>query len=324
MRMRWTYVLLAVLLVGCSEGYAPSGEDGSLDEDAGSDAGAMHDGGDAGFDDSGQADGSGDDASGGGDAASGDAGGSGDTSRTDTGSSSCTANHNGKVERDEISLRAGPRGTFKVAEDVTFDTSGTENSDGSRSWDLSQSFAGDRTVLVELRSLDGTWYKSKFPDADYAARLSDTDDKLGVFEATSGGLYLNGVVSRDDDSSKTELTYDPPAAILEFPVEQGATWSSESSVEGDFEGWYSSATATYDSQVDAYGTLKTPYGDFDVLRVRTDVKRHVSAFMPWYNSEFRIFSFVSECFGTVATITSKDKPEGPEFTEAAEIRRLSN
>jgi hypothetical protein len=35
------------------------------------------------------------------------------------------------------------------------------------------------------------------------------------------------------------------------------------------------------------------------------------------------YSFVSECFGTVATIRSEENESDAEFTEAAEVRRLT-
>ena len=37
----------------------------------------------------------------------------------------------------------------------------------------------------------------------------------------------------------------------------------------------------------------------------------------------RTFGFVSECYGTVATIVSKDYEAGAEFTTAAELWRLT-
>ena len=93
-------------------------------------------------------------------------------------------------------------------------------------------------------------------------------------------------------------------------------------VSGRLQGvyWSAFADATYTSQVDARGTLRTPFAEFDVLRVRTDFVQTVN-FTPIVR---RIsYAFVTECFGTVAVINSMDNEDDPAFTEAAEVRRLS-
>jgi hypothetical protein len=311
MSSRTVLTILAFALSGaCAPGVAPApsnGDDASLSEDGGVDAADV---GSEGSDTSGQAD-----------TGSSDAGSTGDTGGDDAGSSTCVPNHDGTIERSEVTLRPGLHATFRVAEDVTVDLHGEEQADGSRAWDLSESLPGDESVRVELQSLDGKWFNADYPDADYATRLSASEDVFGVFSVGPDGLYLNGVVSADDGTFATELHYDPPASILEFPIAQGSTWSSDSDVSGRYLGnpW-TSATEEYRSQVDAHGTLKTPsFGTFDVLRVRTDLERTVG-----FSTTTQItYTFVSECFGTVATIRSKDNEDQAEFTDAAEVRRLT-
>lgn len=316
-----TTFMVVALSYGCAPGYAPPDSTGDNDATLTDNSGV--DAADAGFDavdddaqDTGEQDDAGSDTAdtSGRDGGADDAGDDGDT-----GSSTCTPNHDGKIERSEVTLRPGLHATFRVAEDVAVDVRGTERADGSRVWDLSGEFDGDRSVLVELQSLDGTWYNPEFPDADYASKLADSEDEIGVFGAAQDGLYLHGVVTPDDGWSRTELAYDPPAKILAFPMEQGATWSSDSDISGWYLGGYWTADEEYQSQVDAHGTLETPFGDFPVLRVRTDMTRTVG-----FSVTTQItYSFVSECFGTVATIRSKENEDEAEFTEAAEVRRLT-
>jgi hypothetical protein len=313
MSSRTVLFLIAAALSGaCAPGYAPaeSSDDAALSEDGGADAG---DAGDLDAGDTFAGDTS--------DAGSPDADGAGDSgSDADTSSSTCMPNHDGTIERSEVTLRPGLHATFRVAQEVTVDTHGEEQGDGSRAWDLSESLPGDESVLVELQSLDGKWFKPDYPDGDYASKLDASEDELGVFSVGPEGLYLNGVVSADDGTYATELHYDPPASVLEFPIEQGSTWSSESTVSGRYLGnpW-TSVDEEYQSQVDAHGTLETPFGTFDVLRVRTDLTRTVG-----FSTTTQItYSFVSECFGTVATIRSEENESDAEFTEAAEVRRLT-
>ena len=85
------------------------------------------------------------------------------------------------------------------------------------------------------------------------------------------------------------------------------------------EGVFGVYTEGYSSQVDAAGTLATPFGDFDVLRVRTTLVRQVGVL----TTTIRSFAFASECFGTVATVTSQNNEPSAEFSSLAEVRRLS-
>jgi len=77
---------------------------------------------------------------------------------------------------------------------------------------------------------------------------------------------------------------------------------------------------SYVSKVDAVGDLKTPLGAFDVQRVQVVLTRTIGILPA---ETFRTYAFVTECYGTIATITSNKNETNPEFTTAAEIRRIA-
>jgi hypothetical protein len=80
-------------------------------------------------------------------------------------------------------------------------------------------------------------------------------------------------------------------------------------------------TETYDSHADQVGTMTTPYGDFPVIRVATDLTRTAGVVTL---SSTKTFAWVAECFGSVATVTSQDPAgSGAEFSDDAEVRRLA-
>jgi hypothetical protein len=58
---------------------------------------------------------------------------------------------------------------------------------------------------------------------------------------------------------------------------------------------------------------------FPVQRVRTDLTRTVGALV----TTLHTYIFVTECFGTVASITSQNYEPMDEFTTAAEVTRLA-
>jgi hypothetical protein len=242
-----------------------------------------------------------------------------DDAATDAPKTGCSPNKDGTINADEVPIAPGLKATFRVAENASFATAGTALSDGRRKWDLGVALAGDRDALVTTRALAGTWYGSKFPGASHSTELSLTSDLLGVFQSTAGGLLLMGVVSPTESSTKTELKYATPPSALQFPLVLNKTWKTTSNVSGTASGVTTFYTETWDSKVDARGDLVTPFATFDVLRVRTTLTRQIGL----VTTITRSFAFVTECYGTVATITSKANETQEEFTTSAELRRLA-
>ncbi len=193
------------------------------------------------------------------------------------------------------------------------------NSDGTRDWNMAGMLSGDHLDLIQTIPMSGQWFEADFAGATYAAKLSDSSDLLGVFEVNADALLLRGVVSPSGGTQKTELTYDPPVVTLQFPMSAGTTWSTNANVTGFAQGIYSLYTESYQSEVDASGTLEAPFGQFKVLRVKTTLTRTVGALVTVIHS----FGFASECFGTVATATSQNDETQTEFSNVAELKRLA-
>jgi hypothetical protein len=238
----------------------------------------------------------------------------------------CVPNKDGVITRAEVPVAAGLHATYTIAAsdagDVPVNLAGTTLAGGRRAWDFTAPIAGDATVVVETVPVVGTWYAPDFAGATYASRLSQRYDLIGVFETTPDAILLRGVVSPSATTSKTELTNTPPVPALKFPLQAGAKWNTDTSVTGSTYGTYGEK---YTSEVDAAGELKTPLGTFDVLRVKTVLVR-TFPLNPLFPVTVRTFAFVTECYGTVATVTSKDNEAGDatgEFTNAVEIRRIS-
>jgi hypothetical protein len=236
----------------------------------------------------------------------------------------CTPANNGTITRADLPLIAGRSAKFRTATNVTVDTAGSAGSDGARTWDLSGQLSGDADDVVALLSPSGTWWQSDFPSATYAVTLSTSSTLLGVFAVSDTAVTLLGVVSPDSNGG-TNLSYSPAAQIMALPFSggsggSGSTWSSTSTVSGTAAGVASLYTEQYTTQVDATGTMKTPYGSFPVLRVATDMTR-TSGVATLATS--RTFAWVAECFGAVATIVSQDFETQTDFTNAAEVQRLT-
>lgn len=231
----------------------------------------------------------------------------------------CVPNKDGTITRDEVPVRAGLRAHFRVAEDVEVSTAGEPAASGRRKWDLSRALPNDANVLVETLPLTGRWYEPKYEGATYTTQLRKSSDLVGVFKTAPGALTLMGVVSPTDGLYKTELTNDPPVSMLVFPLTLDKKWHSDTRVTGWAQGVLTTYTEKYEAHVDAAGELVTPLGTFDVLRVRIDLTRVVGI----YTTTSRTFAFITECYGNVASIASRDNEKDVEFTRAAEVRRIA-
>jgi hypothetical protein len=242
-----------------------------------------------------------------------------DTGAGEEGGIGCTPTHDGTITREEVPMIPGLHANFVIAENVTVDSAGTMNSDGSRSWDFSGMLAGDHTVVTTTDPPSGQWFSPQFTAATYTTKLSDTSTLLGVFQAGGQALLLQGVVSPTGGTQQTEVSYMPGAEILGFPMTMGSSWSSTSTITGTDSGVQVLYTEKYASTVDAHGTVKVPYGTFDVLRVQTTLTRTVGAVVTVTQS----LTFVAECAGPVATLTSQSDETNTEFTNAAEAQRLA-
>jgi hypothetical protein len=231
----------------------------------------------------------------------------------------CIPNQDGVIDEREVPLIPGLHAVFKIAQAATVDTAGTTDMTGKKHWDLGGMLSGDHLVQVTTDSMSGRWFAADFPNATYTSKLSDSSDLLGVFQVTSSALQLLGVVSPSDGPSKTELTYDPAVVVLQFPMQLQSTWSTDATVTGLTMGLLSNFSESYQSTVDAAGFLATPFATFPVLRVSVVLTRTV-ALIP---TVIRTKVFVTECFGSIATIVSENNEPNDEFTQAAEVRRLS-
>ena len=235
------------------------------------------------------------------------------------GSGACVANQDGTITRDELPFGPGLHATYRAAPDAPVDTAGVTQGDGSRAWDLTGALPGDHATIVETLAIEGQWFESVFPGASYASRLSESQDLLGVFEITGVALLLRGVVTPVGGATRTELTYAPPVTVLAFPLHEGDAFATSSTVTGLLSGIVWTQTEKYESNVDAHGVMKTPFADFDVLRVGVDLTRTVG----FQVTTSRTYLFTSECFGTVAAIVSQDNELSTEFTDASEVKRLA-
>jgi len=229
----------------------------------------------------------------------------------------CPFNQDGIIQRLEVPAMAGLGGFFHANQGGQVVPVNVKKMAGA--WDFSVVGAGDEKIFDGLSSPAGTWWAGDFPNASYAQLADAENDLLGVYKIDEDKLSLLGIVSRTDGFSATKLVYAQPIEVLRFPLSTTSAWTSTSNVSGTASGIAFFASETWSMRVDDSGTAKTPAADFPVLRLRVDYQQ------TWGFSVTRriIYLYLTECYGTVARVRSKNGETATDFTEASEYRRLA-
>lgn len=237
----------------------------------------------------------------------------------------CIPNLDGVIEARELPLVLGAEVTYLVSppgELRTVDIEGVGEST-TRGWDWSIDQADDQLARVSAFSTEDRWYADRFPPDAFVAPFDDGGSTETISRRDDEGLYILGIASREADppTGRTLLIYDEPISLIRFPIETGATYSSSASVEDAvFNGIPYAAVDTYDVEVSAVGELQLPTLSFSQahqVRVQLTVEPALGE-----TTSVRQVSYFFECFGEVARATSQRDEVDPNFTEAAEVRRL--
>lgn len=240
---------------------------------------------------------------------------------------SCVPNLDGVIDSSELQPTLGVGASYTVSpagSTRTVDVAGTTDASGHLVWDWGTSYASDQVATIEASALTGKWYASTFPGGQFATAFDAGDTLEAVYTQDDSGLYLLGLASTQQDPSEgqTLWRYDTPVRLYAFPLKPGTSWTSSGTIrQGMVRGVPYAATDTYQGTDDATGQLVLPDFTFtQAHRLRFVVTTTFSAGGAPQVSEQ--VSFLFECFGEVGRATSQTGETHPDFTTAAEQRRL--
>lgn len=182
----------------------------------------------------------------------------------------------------EADLRAQFTGQLTVAyydaSNPTALQSLAQLSGGNRTWDFSagqfdQSM--ESTVSVVSPPVPGS-DDPDFASANFIIKHDsngeESDSLVYTFaRLTAGGLELlgmhwEGAFSDDAGAQSVTAKFRPPYLAMKLPLSMGTTWTADTEFHMDMEGW--PVTTMKDSSwVDGWGTLVTPHGSAEALRV---------------------------------------------------------
>jgi hypothetical protein len=238
----------------------------------------------------------------------------------------CWPNLDGRIDSAEIQTAYGETIRYLVTPfgiERPVNVAGVVGSQGQLVWDWSTDYADDQVVRVVPTAVTDKWYAASFPTGQIVTPLDAAGRTQSIAVQDAQALWLLGVASTEPDppEGRTLLVYDPPVAVLRFPVAPGQTFVSAGSVtNGWWRGLQYAGQDVYEVTVDAMGEIRLPQITFSqVQRVRTHVT--VQPAVGSSTSRWQV-SFFAECFAEVARAVSVADETAPDFTVAAEIWRL--
>ncbi|MDX9720199.1 MAG: hypothetical protein RBU37_05600 [Myxococcota bacterium] len=251
-----------------------------------------------------------------------------DTPEADTVEPLCVPNDDGRIDANELapSLNVPASYAFSPAsQEQSIDLKGESLDEQRRRWSWNWSTENDQKVSITASSTKGKWFEALFPADAFAVPMDRDGATLGVYLHSSEAFELLGIVSAEENppQGKTQLIYQSPIVLYRFPMQSGDTWVSVGEVhDGTFNGLKPYAGRdTYVVKVDLVGEMILPQLTFsNVLRVQTQVTVQPAAGL---SVSTRQVSYIAECYGEVARVTSRLGESNEDFEVAAEIRRFA-
>ena len=238
----------------------------------------------------------------------------------------CRPNLDGVIQHHELGAVFGVPLSYLINPagiERAVDITGVVTAEGQRVWDWGHDFADDQVLELAAGPLLGKWYAESFPSGQVVIPIEAGGRIQGVYRQDETGLYLLGMASREEAPAEgqTLIVYAEPAALLRFPLEVGRKWTAVGkSSQAMFRGLPYAGTDTYTVSVSASGELVLP--DLVITQAMRVETQLVIIPAVGIETSVRQVSFLFECFGEVARATSRNNEANPEFTTAAEVRRL--
>lgn len=239
---------------------------------------------------------------------------------------SCVPNLDGKLDADELQTSLDTPVSYLVnpaGQTRPIDLAGQINAQSQRRWDISAVDSTDQVARISAQALQGRWYANSFPTGEFVVPFDLSARLEGIYRRDAQGFYLLGIASTEADPTegRTLMVYDQPIALFRYPLEVGKNWVTVGRIQdGRVRGLTYAGKDTYSVKVEAAGQLNLPDLSFEqAFLVRTKVTLEPAVGQSITRQQI---SFMVECFGEVARVTSQDGEEEDFFSTAVELRRL--
>lgn len=186
----------------------------------------------------------------------------------------------------------------------TIPSYGPGNEGAGQLWDFSSAVIED-TAVTYVSAVSSTPYSSTFGSSSYA--MHGIDPSYLYFTETAQQFITDGAAGDLLGTGEIlEVPFSDPLILHQFPRDFGDThndtYGFQAEADGASFGVYAIRLThtghVYDT-TDAYGTLVTPFGTYDALRVKTVdfttdvIETKLASFLPWIEFSTEIDTAVS-------------------------------
>jgi hypothetical protein len=227
--------------------------------------------------------------------------------------------------------------TIRLSKSVDVGMINFEETGNDFTWDFSTLIPYSQTVDTFVSVSETPWVYQLvfFTSSNLAMKLNGFDFIPGFditdsyeFYNNSGSDFRDVGVGVTINGAPIPNKYDSPDIIYRFPLTVGSVDSSNSSYSMEIPGLgYSSGWKKRVNHIDGWGTLTTPYGTFETVRVKSDVIQHDSIYIDSLGIGFPIdrvyteYKWLGNNFGLpLCTVT--DDGFAPTVTYIDSVRNL--
>lgn len=218
------------------------------------------------------------------------------------------------------------------ADSITVDVG---NPGANQIWDL-RGISAEDTVHFPQSYVDpsNTPYDTAFPQANFAAVLEFVEPGLSLISYNYWHVDMDEIVTYGDVSEysglqDTVIADEYTDTVLVLPMTYQASWSAITVDTTDFGGGNTFIlNDTTTSEVDGWGTLRLPIGDFPCLRIKETthyVGQSYNNGVPGFTDEDYYISYiwVSPDHFLLSNIESRPNEMNPNFTTATTVSWIS-
>ncbi|MDD2889811.1 MAG: FlgD immunoglobulin-like domain containing protein [bacterium] len=190
----------------------------------------------------------------------------------------------------------------------------------SKIWDFTSQAVGNDSGLNTIIDKNNAPFKDSLPAANYVLITKNYpagDSNCTYSKLVSDSFNLMGETI-DTMGSGLQLIRLAPPIYTKLPITYGNQWAANSNgqfkvIMGGFPVTIAVNMKTH-CQIDGYGQVKIPYGNFDCLRLLEYDTLIFSAMGMMDTMATIAYKFWAKNYGIVATVTSADGETNPNFT----------
>lgn len=194
----------------------------------------------------------------------------------------------------------------------------------NQTWDFRTQVINGEIFITQYLLPQNTPFAAHFPQANFVQSIDYAGEFTGTYYSYSTvGVNAWTQIGEAFISQDTASVDTLNEALFPLPLQFNQTWTAATSDSfGDPATFAIVVKTSSVESVDAWGTIRLPYGDMSCLRIRSDDALITALYtggrlLQSDTSTSITYSWITQSHGGVVGITSQDDETNPNFTNAS-------